>query len=222
MTTEATRFSPPSKSVPALVISWWFWETKWLTYSLHSLQFLTNFLDSFLATLLLGLGPPVPGVVWAAWGPCAPRTASGTTCTCGARAHSDSSQASGLGFWIRPQTNSCVPSWPFQIPVGWFFFPPHSHSSASEFKPRHTRCLLPKLLIHQHPPSWSRGSLLTRGKLTCVSVFIPTEHMQHRWLLLTFDLGQGYSTGHLAPPASRAPEMFSFHYTLGLRVSPSV
>lgn len=60
MTTEATRFSPPSKSVPALVLSWWFWETKWLTYSLHSLQFLTNFLDSFLATLLLGLGPPPP------------------------------------------------------------------------------------------------------------------------------------------------------------------
>lgn len=41
--------SPPSKSVPALVWS--------VTSSLHSLQFLTNFLDFFLANLIIGLGP---------------------------------------------------------------------------------------------------------------------------------------------------------------------
>lgn len=106
-----------------------------------------------------------------------------------------------------PQANSCVPSWPFQIPVS-LVLPFTLTPPASEFRPWHTDAycqsfwsttffqLIQRVTAHQY-------------KLTRVSIFIYTEHMQQRWLLITFDRGQGYSIGCLLPPPSRFLRCFS-------------
>lgn len=133
----------------------------------------------------------------------------GDTLHCGVRVFSDSFWASGLGSWICFQTNSCPAGGPFQVPIS---LAPLAFTLTSR-QPQNSD----HSTLEASCQSSSRASFLQLIQRVTVhpvqidmrSVFTYTEHMQHRWLLLTFDLGQGYSTAHLALPPPRLLRCFS-------------
>lgn len=134
------------------------------------------------------------GVIWAAWCTFAPSTGPGTPCTVVSMPLLTHPELLGLipGCVSRPTAVLPVDLSRFQS--FWFFLSSHSH------------CLPPPA-----PDS------TTQSKLTCVSVFIYTERMQHRRLLLLFDLGQAL------PWATLLSHLLGFFYHIsGLRVPPSI